>query len=510
MSKKYSRIIILLLVFIFSKLNVESQNINQEIPVLTTKQMQEDFDYLIKVLTDVNPQVSFRTKLTGIDPIKTAKSLIQKEMSKVKNFEGFYYLTHKALCCMQDQHCKIYDVPDFLISQLIHIPKSSFEKTTMYINQFDRYNFGGLFSTKYINGKYYVISNYLGKNDSSDSTLLPAGSELIAMNEVSISKLISLNYSLIPSLKWDNKKKEFYSTTLFDPNEYGLGENIFLKVKLPNKDTVNIDFSNKKLSIDGNLNSDFTSFKVELFQNEILYIRIPEMNLDQYDTLQYLITKYKKINLSKVIIDIRNNPGGNDSLWIKLLGLLVAKPLKLNSTLLVKKTDFVGKYLDKYENTNFAKLKLFKHSLIPNDEEFVNLQDSSTLIKPNAESLNYTGKIYLLVNENCYSSSLAFLSAIRGHDKFVSVGQRTGWFGGRGITPFFFELPNSKIVFSVEPIIDFTGISDINQVLQDKPDEEIDLNIQDYINEISYKGERYSKDFLYNYDPTFRHVLNIH
>lgn len=497
--------ITLLFILCLATILASGQQKPMEIPMLTKDQMQEDFDYFIKMINKVNPHIPFKKELTGNDLPNNAKMLFQREIENVKCFEDFYYLMSKAMSCMQDMHCRAFDAPDELISQYQHISKHSFEKSSYYISQYDRYSFGGLFPIQFIDNKYYFTMNITGIN-SSDTINIPSGTEIISMNSIPISKYVDMNYYLTSNLRWSTNYNAYSTKELFHPSDYKLGDSVKIQVKFPNKMVACLDLTNTNISTAGIENKDYNTFKAELLPENILYIRIPEMDMMQYDSLRSKILGYSGKQFSKVIVDVRNNPGGNDAFWINLLGLLLDKKIELASTLLFKNNEITKDYLNKYENIDINKCTDFNVPFLSSKEAFVALHDT-IIIQPEMKSLNYAGKIYLLVNENCFSSALSFLSAVRGSNRFVSVGQASGWFGGRGLTPFLFCLPNSNIIFSIEPAIDITRVSSIKEIMQDKPDVEIPLNIDDYIKENSYRGERYSKEFLYNYDPTFLYVI---
>ncbi|GEM_PF-3547568 len=475
---------------------------------LSVEQMQEDFAFLVKTMNAVNPQLSIREKLTGINPIAEAEAIFQKEIPSVQNFEKFYYLVHKVLCAMRDQHCRIYYVPEFLQKKLTHIPQIVYKKNSENFQEYDRYQYGGLFEFKFLKGKYYAITDYYGQTDKNEYILLPAGSEIITVNGKPILDVIN-STNLTPPSRWYHNDKIYVNSSLFSLDEYGLGDSILFKVKLPNADTVFIDFTNRDLSTNSFLYTDYQVFKVELFPDGLLYIRIPIMDLEKLDYFKKEIEKYRKNKISKIVIDIRNNQGGNDKLWINLISFLISNPFEIKSEMVVRKSELVDIYLKKYhKNLSISKADAYRNNLLPDNLEYAKLPNTTITIKPNRKSLNYNGQIYLLVNDYCYSSALGFLSAIKGNKQFTSVGQRTGWFGGRGLTPFFFYLPNSNIVFSIEPVLDITGVKDVSQILQDAPDIEVNLKLEDYIFENSYKGERYSKYYLYNFDTTFKYILN--
>lgn len=470
---------------------------------------RKTFAFLISTMRDVNPHIPVKERLSGVNPIAEAEAIIGAELPLVRNFEDFYYLVHRVLCTMRDQHCVIYDMPEALQKERPHIPQTAHKKSADF-RQYDRYMYGGLFDFKFLNGKYYTVADYHGKADSKEPVLLPAGSEIITVNGRLIFDVIN-SKNLLPSSRWDYNASRYVNTALFPLEEYGLGESTLFRVKLPSADTVLVDFTGMDISTNTFLYTDNEDFKVQLFPDGLLYIRVPEMNLGKLEYLANELEKYRKKSIAKIAIDIRNNPGGNDELWINLISLLVSNPLEVQSEMLVRKSKTVQAYLGKYhKNLSIAGAPAYRSSLLPNSVEYVKLPNSTLSITPSSKSLGYNGTIYLLVNERCYSSALGFLTAVKGSKQFTSVGQRTGWFGGRGLTPFFFHLPHSEIIFSIEPVFDITGVKSLSQALQDAPDVELPLTLDDYIKESSYEGERFSKEFLYGFDRTFKYVLGNH
>lgn len=490
--------------------NMSGQSEKSKFPQLTKKQMEEELQYLIKTLKDVSPHISFKKEWTKIDPIKKAEEQIKLNLDKIENFEDYFYLVRSVLCCMQDLHCGIYDVPKEYYSFFSYINPKILEQTHKYIENFDRFMFGGFIDLKNIDGKYYTPYDFWATNNH-DSLFLPAGSEIISINKMPINYYEKLNYTSTNTMRWDNKFKCYFNNTIFSLEEYGINNaNLNVLAITPKQNTIVFDFFKKNITAKGIQYTDSYDFKVNFFDDEILYIRIPQMDLLNLEFMTSEIQKYRNKNIVKLIIDIRNNTGGNDKFWVELLSYIICNEININSKLIVKKTDIVIKYLKEKENIDIEKINITNLPIKINDNyKYVEIpkKQSSLKIIPNKNSLKYKGKIFILSNENTYSSALGFNSALKNNNQFVSIGQKTGRFGGRGFTPFLFYLPYSKIVFSVEPVLDLTNVSNLKEVSQDNLDIEIRLNIQDYVKEYSYNKDRYSKYFLYNYDKTFKFIL---
>lgn len=148
-------------------------------------------------------------------------------------------------------------------------------------------------------------------------------------------------------------------------------------------------------------------------------------------------TKLKKQNISNLIIDIRNNPGGNSSLGDEFLKYLTGKPfLQFGEVELKISEQACEKYMwvkRQYPNSKINEIKLFK----------------GKPIKPGKNPLMFNGKIFVLISLKTASSAMSFAAAIKHFGIGVLVGGETT------DTPVNYgdiinlKLPNSGLHFSV-------------------------------------------------------------
>ena len=218
---------------------------------------------------------------------------------------------------------------------------------------------------------------------------------------------------------------------------------------------------------------------------------------------QRIVRIAKKHKIKKVIIDIRENLGGNDSVWLTTLQSIIKQPLITNTNLVVKNTEIVKKYLcltDK--NTKF-----FSSSFLKN-EDFIKIESGAEIIKPSSNSIAYDGKIFILQNDLVFSSAGALSALASYSDKLISVGSSSGFIGGLGISPFYFMLPNSKLIFAINASLDLTNAINAEDVFN-KTEVPVDLKIEDYRNYFTKSFRKFSRRFLYKKDPVFRKALEL-
>src|SRR5680860_377552 len=124
--------------------------------------------------------------------------------------------------------------------------------------------------------------------------------------------------------------------------------------------------------------------------------------------LDTLINKFK--DLPGIIIDIRNNGGGNPENGIRLLSRLIQ------------------------ERTNIYNSQ-FKNG--PGKNDFTPIQ--KIFLEPAKDMPRYSGKVVVLTNRKVYSAGSYFAAAIKALPQAILMGDHTG--GGSGV-PAGYELPN--------------------------------------------------------------------
>jgi hypothetical protein len=128
-------------------------------------------------------------------------------------------------------------------------------------------------------------------------------------------------------------------------------------------------------------------------------------------------------------------------------------------------------------------------------------------LRPDSNSIAYGGNIYILQDSEIYSAAGTLAAFARYSEKIVSVGQPTGRLLGRGVDPMVFMLPHSGLISRLEPVLDINGIKTAQEAFRDDVEVAVPLSVKDHLNRKGYKGDVYSEDFLYRFDPVFKRVL---
>jgi hypothetical protein len=465
---------------------------------LSHKEMEEDINFLVQTIKEVNPHLTIREQIT-YTPIRQEIDSLQQTVGEVKSFEEFYYLAQKILLVCQDQHDNFQgyypseneeDNP-FISNETIEISKKC-------VQNYDNYFPGNSFLVDYVKGEYFFgMTHY----DSEGNTLIPSHAKLLSINDIPIDEYIfKYNRPIDNSVKWDFAYNKYYTYRIFFPTLIGIADNTNMTYSI-NDSIYTLRYEGSQIG--RNAPEDAYKNKVLYFpKNHILYIRIPSMDMGQLDFYIQNILKYKNEPIEKIVIDIRSNGGGNDRVWMEVMSTIRENPFSTKIKCYVRNTPTLKNYLP------LRDIEINENDTIRiNQDIFAAIVDTDNKVKPIHPSLNYTGKIYVLVNDRCFSSALAFSATCNHEENIITVGQASGYIGGRGITPLFFSLPNSRLIFSISPVLDATGVETVEDYYDRCVKMPISVPLDEIIFEKIYEGERYAEFYLYNHDSVFKEVL---
>ncbi len=207
------------------------------------------------------------------------------------------------------------------------------------------------------------------------------------------------------------------------------------------------DMGENKITYDKN------SLKLKIIEEgNIAVIKIKSFEHYQIEKdKKKLLDFFKKIkNYKNLIIDIQGNGGGDSTYWSKyIVPYLINKTILYKTYIAIKKgkivQNFYGEDIKEYEKADINKLRSFMPKLPPEilkGNFFV--YSSTDKIEPKG-SINFKGKLYLLVDRGVFSSSEGFAVFAKTTRWATVVGTRTSG-DGIGTDPIIICLPNSKIL----------------------------------------------------------------
>lgn len=155
----------------------------------------------------------------------------------------------------------------------------------------------------------------------------------------------------------------------------------------------------------------FTGFLLNQILDDVgyIYYRSFQQTINDWE-LDSVINRFNRAGVKGVIIDIRDNGGGNPA-----NGLLLMERLVDNRTHIYTSQKKAG----------------------PGRNNFLDPQD--IFIDPNTKHPHFPGKVIVLSNRKVYSAGSYFSAATKALPEVILMGDTTG--GGSGV-PAGFELPN--------------------------------------------------------------------
>ena len=504
--------------------NIDSQikqlKKKHSVPKLSKAKMYADFDTLISIMKRCNPQYLIRKSATCYDMIAEMKAQ-RSNIKKCNNMSKFINFINNTLFLSLDEHCGFeHNVWYF---------SNSIYKNDVKINNITDKEFGINFHYKDmifdqdISELYFIYApqgNYLLKNktifyNKSDSLELPIGTEIFSFNNQPLS--IYLNSIRTSGSGWDYENKVYYNTFL----EVANNKNCIGYYK--NNEYKEFQFT---YLIQEEM-EDYYEFLLHWFDKDsILYFRVPQMRKIDIQRYEKFIKQFPDANISipewelhfeenvlnfatkpvkSVIMDIRGNPGGNDLAWKEqLLGLIIKNPIEYPFCLAGCNDNDV--FLRYFPETD----KNVTFDFIDSSYQFRIFQEEIDTIKPYINNIGYDGTIYLLVNEDCYSSALGFASLNAKTEKIKTIGMPTGKIGGQGATPSVFVLPFSKFMFSLELFLDASCVSKVEDFYHDQVNYRVTPSIEYY--KYWYdpaRPYRIDEETMYERDEVFLKALEI-
>ena len=497
--------IIIILVFCSFLENTYSQ----EMLKLSKQQITEDFDFLYDKINKVNPHLAVRKLVTGWDVLEEIKKL-RTLLDTVTTENGFFDIMQSSLNFCRDPHNSFVD---FYPYNKIDSSEVNFAitETSRYLDEY--FKWGGL-PIFYIDGDYffqklsYPCNPYV-EDCQPFKTKVPGKSKLLEVNNMQIDKYNEKwNFPIHSNVKWDYNNNKYFALSIFNPKSTWLENETIIA-----EDDFFVKFYYDSSLREEQISPIGMSFATEKGKYEkrvkyfdlvsILYIRIPSMDLDDISFYRDEIFKYKDKIIKKIVIDVRDNGGGNDKVWESVLSYLIKDTLSALQNLCFRNNQLVREYLEKNDIFYESETPL----IIENDSLFC-IQDMRYVI-PTETTLGYDGKVYVLLNRDCFSSTLAFSAFCNNFENLITVGTSSGWVGGEGIMPFYFILPNSKLIFSLVCSLD-GNVTDNNpeSYYHDSPKIPVFLDLNDYYNIYYWPAELYNDAYLFNFDPIFQRVLD--
>jgi hypothetical protein len=163
--------------------------------------------------------------------------------------------------------------------------------------------------------------------------------------------------------------------------------------------------------------------------------------------LDSTFTDIKNNPVEGLIIDLRQNGGGNSVLGQSLLNYITNKPYRMGAGSKWKVSDEYKAFIQSQSTINAVyRSGSFKNYIDKKTGEIISELDSR-LTKPGKNDLRYSENICVLIGPNTFSSANMLTNAIKDYQLATLIGEATGEPGNDYGELYWNNLPNTQLKF---------------------------------------------------------------
>lgn len=220
-----------------------------------------------------------------------------------------------------------------------------------------------------------------------------------------------------------------------------------------------------------------------LDNGKIAHLKIDNFNDAEADEdgasmLQTVFEAIREKGSHTLLLDLRNNGGGEDALGKLLFSYLVDKPFSYYDQLTVK--------TDTYAMNSYAErpIQLKAKWLSPRPDGQFNFLKHPNLGIQQPSLPTFQGRVFILMNGGSFSTTAEFLTQVHTHRRATFIGEESGggYFGSTSGNNMILSLPNTKVRLVV-PLMTYQ-LSTVRPHPIDRgvmPDYPVQRTISDYL-----------------------------
>lgn len=294
------------------------------------------------------------------------------------------------------------------------------------------------------NGKSLVRKNF------SDDKSIQIGSEILGINGNSMAEILSKIYPQVSAERpyFKNVKIEMYSFPRYYWQVFGKQDDFEVEIRTDGK-TKEHAFKAVNL-IDGYemKRNEVMNAKMELkFLENSAYLNPGDFSGDQQKYQQFIDSAFvaiKERQSKNLIVDLRNNRGGDNAFSDYLISFFADKPFTWNSNFTLKTSKFLKNHVRQHNDTTSV---YFQKILSHKDGEVYSYTFDA--YQPQPQSKRFHGNVYVLINRQSHSQSAVAAAQIQDYKFGTLVGEETGDYPSLYASQFQYTLPNTGIPVKV-------------------------------------------------------------
>jgi hypothetical protein len=402
-----------------------------DLKVFSVKELRDDVDSLTKYIEETHPNAFFKySKDRFYKDARILKSSIAKPLNSLE----FYLLISPLVAKLEDGHTGVqFPQMEYLNSGASMFP----------------------FNVKLTAKKPYIR---VIRPFRTMESLIPNNSEIISINGIESKKIVNDIIACIsgesPDIRAGFGSNYFY---FFLNKLYGMNDSYKVIYntdgKLETKEISGISYNTymKRVKQDTTIQSSVIpsnySLKLQPESNTAIIDFVSFNNPQEFKV--FIDSAFKQINTNQIknlIIDIRNNGGGNSAIGDEFFQYISKVPYTQNAKSKIRfsywqKEKYRQQFLESQDSSWF-KIKDIPDGSI--DEE-----TNTTTVELRENANRFKGKIYLLTSINTYSSAASFAQCFKHYKMGEIIGEETGgWIIHYG-NLVMASLPNTKMNLNI-------------------------------------------------------------
>jgi len=412
--------------YLFVLLSVKAYS--QTVENMSPQQIKGDVEFMIHSIEDISVNPYFKiSKGKFVKQIKLAEQDILKKPEV--NSIDFYKVFQPVIVKLQDGHTvlNIYDFlaeTDYLIFPfVIDISENSL----------------------------FIKSIKIGYKETIHQNLV--GREIKNINGQTSKQILKLfsNYT-----SGESKRSRIALSKYYFNNYYNLflTKGKELSISLDNNEEFKIHVLKKSERIVKPQNNEIgKNFSFGINKNYAVLNFKSFSDLEGFKTfLKNMFSDLKENNIKNLIIDIRDNSGGNSELGDELFKYLLSEPYSQYQKTIVK---YRGTHKQTLKNKTNTEDEAVQTTLQKPSGDIETINKSLSLTNPKEASERFNGNVYLLISGQTFSSASDFANAFKYYKAGSVIGEETGGFVVSPGEIVEIQLPNSKLFFNLSSTKDF-------------------------------------------------------
>ena len=297
------------------------------------------------------------------------------------------------------------------------------------------------------------------KNNFSKNKQISSKDEILFVNGENTATKLKKFYSHLSG------ETDYFKSTLIDiysfPRLYWLifdeEENFRLKIKKTDGKIIDVDVETipamefeEKMSRQKSVFDPSRHFKI--IEN-IGYLRPGKFSNDEsktvgqnskgefFDFIDQSFLKVKQAKIKDLIIDLRGNPGGDNSFSDPMVAYFANRPFRFASEYNVKTSQITKNY---WKNVKDPLLRDLREKILTKRNGAI-FQEDIKEYRPRTDSLKFKGRAFVLIDRYSYSNATTTAAIIKDYGFGVLIGEQTADTPTSYASIHQFQLPNTKL-----------------------------------------------------------------